>query len=204
MSEREPLNAMRRAVWLAMLAGAVSGVSCQEFTLPIEIEGAAEPAAPIQLTGAGATFPAPLYEEWFRRFNSRIPTIQVSYEAVGSAEGVQRFLAGEVDFGASDRALTDEEIVKVRGGILHVPMTAGAIGLVYNLPEVAPLQLSREAYAGIFLGKVTRWNDPILVKCNPYCELPDREIRLVVRAESSGSTYVLTNHLSTVSPEWAA
>jgi phosphate transport system substrate-binding protein len=127
----------------------------------------------------------------------------VSYDAVGSSEGVRRFLAGEVDFGASELALTDEEMAKVRGGIQHVPMTAGVISLVYNLPEVVKLQLSREAYAGIFLRKITRWNDPVLAKCNPFAQLPDLEIQLVGWSEGSGTTYILTNHLSAVSPEWS-
>jgi phosphate transport system substrate-binding protein len=132
-----------------------------------------------------------------------MPLIQVSYDAVGSSDGVKRFLAGEIDFGATELALTDQQMATIGGSIQHVPMTAGVISLVYNLPEAPRLQLSREAYAGIFLGKITRWDDPVLAKCNPFTQLPDREIRVVALSEASGPTYILTNHLSTISPEWA-
>ena len=201
MSGKLLSTAARRLVYFAVVLGAVAGLSCQQFTIPMPQES--DSPDDIQLKGAGARLPAVLYEEWFRQFSSKMPLVHVSYDAVGSGEGVKRFLAGQVDFGASELALTDEEMANVRGGIQHVPMTAGVISLVYNLPEVVKLQLSREAYAGIFLRKITRWNDPVLAKCNPFAQLPDLEIHLVGWSEGSGRTYILTNHLSTVSTEWA-
>jgi phosphate transport system substrate-binding protein len=200
MSGKELAKA-HRVMWLAVLSGAVTGLSCQQLTIPMPQEN--NSPAPIQLKGAGAKLPAILYEEWFRQFSSVMPRIQISFDAVGSNEGVKRFLAGQIDFGATEHALNDEQMAKIGGSIQHIPVTAGVISLVYNLPEVPKLQLSREAYAGIFLGRITRWNDPVLAKCNPFTPLPDKEIRVVALSEASGPTYILTNHLSAVSPEWA-
>jgi phosphate transport system substrate-binding protein len=130
------------------------------------------------------------------------PRFTIDYDAVGSGDGVKKFLAGEVDFAATDTALADEQTGHLARGIQHIPLAAGTIGLVYNLPEVASLRLSREAYAGIFLGKITRWDDPQIVACNSGVTMPDREIVVVARQSASGTTHLLTAHLSAISDEW--
>ena len=156
----------------------------------------------IKLQGAGASFPAPLYLKWFKTYGAQHPNVQVDYQSVGSGSGVKSFLDKTVDFAASDRAMTPDEIAKVNGGVQLVPMTAGAVVLAYNLPDVPNLKLSRDAYSGIFLGKVKKWNDPIITKDNPGAKLPDQPINVVVRADGSGTSYVFTKHLSAISPEF--
>ena len=157
----------------------------------------------VRLTGAGASFPAPLYSKWFKDFHGIHPNILVDYQSVGSGSGVRNFINKTVDFGASDAAMTPEQISQVEVGAVLLPMTAGSIVLAYNLPGVSELKLSREAYAGIFLGKVTKWNDPLIAKTNPGVKLPDGPINVIVRADSSGTTNVFTRHLAAVSPEFA-
>jgi phosphate transport system substrate-binding protein len=156
----------------------------------------------VKLQGAGASFPAPLYLKWFKSYGAAHPNVQVDYQSVGSGSGVKSFIDKTVDFAASDRAMTPDEMAKVNGGVQLVPMTAGAIVLAYNVPEVPNLKLSRDAYSGIFLGKVKKWNDPIITKENPGAKLPDEAINVVVRADGSGTSYVFTKHLSAISPEF--
>ena len=156
----------------------------------------------IKLQGAGASFPAPLYLKWFKDYGAAHPSIQVDYQSVGSGTGVKNFIDKTVDFAASDRAMTPDEMAKVSGGVQLIPMTAGAIVLAYNLPDVPTLKLSREAYSGIFLGKVKKWNDPLITKDNPGVKLPDQPINVVVRADGSGTSFVFTKHLSAISPEF--
>ncbi len=157
----------------------------------------------VKLQGAGASFPAPLYLKWFKDYGAAHPNLQVDYQSVGSGTGVKNFIDKTVDFAASDRAMTPDEMAKVSAGAQCVPMTAGAIVLAYNLPDVPSLKLSREAYSGIFLGKVKKWNDPLIAKDNPGAKLPDSPINVVVRADGSGTTYVFSKHLSAISPEFA-
>jgi len=156
----------------------------------------------IKLQGAGASFPAPLYLKWFKDYGAAHPSIQVDYQSVGSGTGVKNFIDKTVDFAASDRAMTPDEMAKVSGGVQLIPMTAGAIVLAYNLPDVPTLKLSREAYSGVFLGKVKKWNDPLITKDNPGVKLPDQPINVVVRADGSGTSFVFTKHLSAISPEF--
>jgi phosphate transport system substrate-binding protein len=157
----------------------------------------------VSLTGAGASFPAPLYQKWFSEYNKLHPNVQVSYQSVGSGAGVEQFTQGTVNFGASDVAMDDEEIAAVKQGVALLPMTAGSIVLAYNLPDVTGLKLSRQVYVDILLGKITKWNDPAIAKINPDVTLPDTEITVVYRSDGSGTTGVFTKHLSAVSPEWA-
>src|SRR5271167_1346738 len=135
----------------------------------------------VKLQGAGASFPAPLYQKWFKTYGAAHPNVQVDYQSVGSGSGVKSFMDRTVDFAASDAAMKPEDMAKVEGGVQLVPMTAGAIVLAYNLPDIPNLRLTREAYAGIFMGKVTRWNDPAIAKANPGVKLPDQPINVVVR-----------------------
>jgi phosphate transport system substrate-binding protein len=157
----------------------------------------------VSLTGAGASFPAPLYQRWFSEYNKINPNVQVSYQSVGSGAGVEQFTQGTVDFGASDVAMDDEEIAAVEKGVALLPMTAGSIVLAYNLPDVTGLKLSRQVYTDILLGKITKWNDPAIAKINPDATLPDTDITVVYRSDGSGTTGVFTKHLSAISPEWS-
>jgi len=157
----------------------------------------------VKLTGAGASFPAPLYNKWFKDYNALHKNVQVDYQSVGSGSGIKNFINKTVDFGASDAAMKPEEIAQVDVGAQLLPMTAGAIVLAYNLEGVPELKLVREAYVGIFLGKVTKWNDPLIAKANPGAKLPDSPINVVVRADSSGTTFVFSQHLAAISPEFA-
>jgi len=155
------------------------------------------------LQGAGATFPAPLYKKWIGIFTAQNPDITVEYKDVGSGEGVQRFLAHTVDFGASDAAMTDEQMAKVANGARLVPTTAGMVVLAYNLPGLdGALKLSRYVYADIFLRKIGKWNDPRIQALNPGLKLPNRSIVLAARQDRSGTTFALANHLSAISAEW--
>ncbi|MEH1969315.1 phosphate ABC transporter substrate-binding protein PstS [Nostoc sp.] len=158
----------------------------------------------IKLTGAGASFPAPLYDTWFTDLNKKYPNLQVDYASVGSGAGVEQFIKGTVDFGASDVAMKDEEIQKVPAdkGVILLPVTAGSIVLGYNLPDVPELKLPRAVYADILLGKIKSWDDAQIAKANPGAKLPKEAITVVYRSDGSGTTGVFTKHLSAISPEW--
>ncbi|MEH1831796.1 MAG: phosphate ABC transporter substrate-binding protein PstS [Nostoc sp.] len=158
----------------------------------------------IKLTGAGASFPAPLYDTWFTDLNKKYPNLQVDYASVGSGAGVEQFIKGTVDFGASDVAMKDEEIQKVPPdkGVILLPVTAGSIVLGYNLPDVPELKLPRAVYADILLGKIKSWDDAQIAKANPGVKLPQQQITVVYRSDGSGTTGVFTKHLSAISPEW--
>jgi phosphate transport system substrate-binding protein len=160
----------------------------------------------VALVGAGASFPAPLYQRWFQDLNSKYPKVQINYQSVGSGAGVEQFTAGTVDFGASDTAMKDEEIAKVgddKGGVLLLPMTAGSIVLAYNLPDVqGELKLPRQVYTDILLGNIKKWNDPKIAAANADLKLPDQNITVVHRSDGSGTTGVFTKHLSAISPDW--
>src|SRR5262249_38827322 len=145
------------------------------------------------LRGAGATFPAPLYEKWIQAFQRSDPTVAITYEPVGSGEGQRRFLEGSLDFGASDAALTDEQIRRARSGAVLVPVTAGLVVLAYNLPGLGgPLRLGRDLLAEIFAGRIRTWNDSRVRESNPGLHLPNRNIAVVARQDSSGTTFALT------------
>jgi len=159
-------------------------------------------AADVTLQGTGATFPAPLYQRWFTEYNKLHPEVQINYQALGSGAGVKQFQEGLVNFGASDAAMTDEEIAAVKDGVVMLPMTAGSVVLAYNLPGVTELKLSRDAYVGIFLGKITSWNDPKIAETNPGLKLPDTKITPITRSDGSGTTFVFTQHLSAISDAW--
>ncbi len=159
-------------------------------------------AEEIKLTGSGASFPFPIYGAWFKDFSKQTKGVTVDYQAKGSGAGIQDFTNNTVDFAASDAAMDDEEIAKIKQGVVLLPMTAGEIVLSYNLPGVKALQLPRDVYVDIFMGKITKWNDPKIVAANPGVKLPDENITVVARSDSSGTTYVFTGHLSAVSEEF--
>ncbi len=156
----------------------------------------------VRLIGSGASFPFPIYASWFKDFSRKSGGITVDYQAKGSGAGVQDLINQTVDFAGSDSAMTDEQIAKVASGVQLLPLTAGEVVLAYNLPGVKDLKLSREVYPAIFLGQITKWNDPKIKAANPGANLPDLGITVVRRADSSGTTFVFTNHLSAISPEW--
>lgn len=157
----------------------------------------------VKLKGSGASFPFPLYGRWFKDYGKVNKQVQVDYQAKGSGAGIKDFINKTVDFAASDAAMTDEEMASVDAGVQLLPMTAGTIVLAYNLPNgPKDLKLSREAYSKIFLGQITKWNDPIIATANPGATLPDTAITVVRRADSSGTTFVFTQHLSAVSEAW--
>jgi phosphate transport system substrate-binding protein len=158
--------------------------------------------AKMRVTGSGASFPAPLYTTWFQMFSRANKDLQVTYQSKGSGAGIRDFQNEIVDFAASDAAMNDEEIAKVNRGVQLLPMTAGKVVLAYNLKGVKELKLPREVYPAIFLGKVKKWNDPAIAAANPGVDLPDRDITVVVRADSSGTTYVFSKHLSTISSDF--
>src|SRR5215467_7391259 len=150
----------------------------------------------VKLQGAGASFPAPIYSKWFKAYSGSHNDVEIDYQSIGSGGGVKSFMDKTVDFGASDAAMKPEDIAKVEAGVQLLPVTAGSIVLTYNLEGVPALKLSRKAYTGIFLGKVKTWNDPLIAASNPGVNLPSTPINVVVRADSSGTTFVFTQHLS--------
>jgi phosphate transport system substrate-binding protein len=158
----------------------------------------------ITLNASGATFPAPLYGRWFAEYNQAHPDVRINYQAVGSGQGIKSFTDGLTDFGASDAAMSDTDIAAVKdGGVLLLPMTAGSIVLCYNLPGVtASINLPRAVYPAIYLGEITRWNDPKIAAANPGVALPDLPINVAYRADGSGTTYNFTNHLAAISPDF--
>ena len=156
----------------------------------------------IRLIGSGATFPFPIYASWFKEFGKNSNGITVDYQGKGSGAGVQDLINRTVDFAASDSGMTDEQIGKVAQGVQLLPMTAGEIVLAFNIPGVKELRLPRDVYPAIFLGRITNWNDPKIAAANPNSKLPDLPITVVRRADSSGTTFVFTSHLSAISSDW--
>jgi phosphate transport system substrate-binding protein len=150
------------------------------------------------ITGAGATFPAPLYTRWFSLYNEKHPAVRINYQAIGSGGGIRQFTEKTVDFGASDAPMSDEEL-RQAPGTLHLPMVLGAVVITWNEPEVKSLKLSPETLAGIFLGKITRWNDPAIAKENLGEKLPPTPIVVVHRADGSGTTFVFTDYMTKAS-----
>ena len=156
------------------------------------------------VNGAGATFPNPMYQKWFSEYHKAHPDIQFNYQSIGSGGGIRQVLAQTVDFGASDGPMTDEQLSQAKTKILHIPTVMGAVVPAYNVPGVSTeLKFTPEALAGIFLGKITTWNDPAIAKANPGVSLPNQTIIVVHRSDGSGTTYIFTDYLSKVSSEWA-
>ena len=161
-------------------------------------------AQEVKLIGSGASFPFPIYSAWFKDFSKQNKGVTVDYQAKGSGAGIQDFTNRTVDFAGSDAAMTDEEIAKVTDGVVLLPVTAGEIVLAYNLPgNPKELKLPRDVYPDIFLGKVTKWNDPRIAAANPNLKLPDLLITIVRRSDSSGTTFVFTKQLLAISEAFA-
>jgi phosphate transport system substrate-binding protein len=160
-------------------------------------------AQTIQINGAGATFPNPIYSKWFAEYNKLKPNVRINYQPIGSGGGIRQITAETVFFGATDGPMTEEQIKAAPGRILHLPMVLGADVPVYNLPGVSgELKFTGPLLADIFLGKIKKWNDPALVKLNPSARLPATDITVVHRSDGSGTTYIWVDYLAKVSPEW--
>jgi phosphate transport system substrate-binding protein len=157
------------------------------------------------ITAAGATFPYPIYSKWFTEYNALHPNVKINYQSLGSGAGVLQTSEGTVDFGASDMPVTDDKIAAAKVKFMHIPTVLGAVVPVYNIPGVSKeLNFSGDEIADIYLGKITKWNDPRLVKDNPGVNLPNAGILPVYRSDGSGTTYIFTDYLSKVSPGWAS
>ena len=156
------------------------------------------------LTGAGATFPAPLYTKWFDAY-AKETGVRINYQSIGSGGGIRQFIEGTVDFGATDGPMTDEQIAAVKGNVLHVPTVLGAVSVTYNLPSLGKTELNFDGglLAEIFLGRITRWNDGRVAALNPGVALPADDIIVVHRSDGSGTTFIFTDFLSKVSPTWS-
>ncbi len=156
-----------------------------------------------RITGAGATFPAPIYSKWVLEYTTVRPHIQINYAPIGSGGGIRQFTDRTVDFGASDGPMTDSQIAAVHGNVIHIPTVLGSVVPVYNIPGVtAQLKFSGDLLAGIFLGQITKWNDSRISALNPGVSLPDNDILVVHRSDGSGTTYIWTDYLSKVSADW--
>ena len=168
------------------------------------VAATARPTAAQDLNGAGATFPAPLYGKWVPDYAAK-PGVKINYQQLGSGAGVKQFTEGTVDFGASDAPMSDEELSKLKSPAFHVPTVLGAVVITYNVPEVTkPLNLTGPVIADIYLGKVTKWNAPEIAALNKGVSLPNKDILVVHRSDGSGTTYIFTDYLSSVSPTWSS
>jgi len=171
--------------------------------------GSADSAKPassgsaVDLTGAGATFPYPIYSKWFADY-ARETSVKINYQSIGSGGGIRQLTEHTVDFGASDAPMSDDELSKAKGPVMHFPTVIGAVAVTYNLPSVqAPLRLTGDVLADLFLGHITKWNDSRIKAVNPGVALPATDVLVVHRAEASGTTYIFSDYLSAVSSDWA-
>jgi phosphate transport system substrate-binding protein len=178
-----------KSKWLALL-GAVSAL------------GAASASAQMLINGAGATFPFPIYSKWFNEYAKIDPSVRFNYQSIGSGGGQKQILSETVDFGASDGPMSDENLAKAPRALWHFPTVAGADVITFNLPGISKLKIDGPTIASIFLGKTTKWNDPAIAGQNPDAKLPDIDIVVVHRSDGSGTTYIFTDYLSKVSPDW--
>jgi len=155
------------------------------------------------INAAGATFPAPIYQQWFSEYKTAHSDVQVNYQPIGSGGGIRQLTEGTVDFGASDMPMTDEQIKAMKVKPLHFPTVMGAVVLSYNVPGVTgSLKFTPEAIAGIYLGEIKKWNDPKIKMVNPGVNLPDKDVEVIHRSDGSGTTFVFADYLSKVSPAW--
>jgi phosphate transport system substrate-binding protein len=160
-------------------------------------------SAQTKLNGAGATFPYPIYSKWFNEYHNQHPDIEINYQSIGSGGGIRQVTAGTVDFGASDGPMSDEQLAASTVKLIHLPTVLGAVVPAYNIPGFkGELKFTPEIIAGIYLGKITSWNDGTIAKANPGVSLPGQSIIVVHRSDGSGTTYIFTDYLSKISPDW--
>ncbi len=164
---------------------------------------AAPAAAQVKLTGAGATFPNVIYQNWMLTYNQANPGVQLNYQSIGSGGGIRQFSDKTVDFGGSDAPMSDSAIAAIQGNVLHIPTVLGAVVITYNIPGVTQqLKFTPALIADIFLGKLTKWNDARITALNPGLGIPSMDILVVHRSDGSGTSYIFTDYLSKVSPDW--
>ncbi|MGB8259334.1 MAG: phosphate ABC transporter substrate-binding protein PstS [Terracidiphilus sp.] len=156
-----------------------------------------------KLTGAGATFPYPIYSKWFSEYSAAHPGVEINYQSIGSGGGIRQVTAGLVDFGATDGPATDEQLAQSKTKLIHLPTVMGAVVPVFNVPGVSDIKFSGEVLADIYLNKIQNWNDARIAKDNPGVKLPDQKIIVVHRSDGSGTSYIFTDYLSKVSSDWA-
>ena len=193
----------------AALTGAlILATACGTGDAPKQSGGGSAPAAAAPgatLTGACATFPNPVYTKWFDAY-AKATGVRINYQSIGSGGGIRQFTEGTVDFGASDGPMTDEQVAAVQGNVVHIPTVLGAVVLTYNVPELGTttLRFDGPTIADIFLGKITKWNDRRIASLNPGAKLPAGDIIVTHRSDGSGTSYIFTDYLSKVSPEWSS
>jgi phosphate transport system substrate-binding protein len=204
----EPLVTLATKLIAAASAGLVLAACAADNSGNQGASGAAATANPdassgVALTGAGATFPQPIYSKWFSDYAAQ-KGVKINYQSIGSGGGVRQIMEQTVDFGASDAPMSDEDLARAKGGpILHIPTVLGADVITYNVPEIGPgLKLTGDVIADIFLGKIKKWNDPRIATLNTGTRLPASDILVVHRSDGSGTTFIFTDYLSAVSPEW--
>lgn len=159
-------------------------------------------AAQLTINGAGATFPYPIYSKWFDAYTKVDPSVRFNYQSIGSGGGQKQISDQTVDFGASDGPMSDENLSKAPGKIVHIPTVAGAVAVTYNLPGAPNLKLDGPTIAAIFMGKIVKWSDPTIATLNAGVKLPKSDIVVVHRSDGSGTSYIWTDYLASVSPEW--
>jgi len=157
-----------------------------------------------KLTGAGATFPYPIYSKWFSEYSAAHPGVEINYQSIGSGGGIRQVTTGLVDFGASDMPMTDDMLSTSKVKLLHIPTVLGAVVPVYNVPGVSDIRFSGSTLADIYMGKISTWSDPSIAKDNPGVKLPDQKIVVVHRSDGSGTSFIFTDYLSKVSKDWSA
>jgi phosphate transport system substrate-binding protein len=192
-----------RSAWLLGLGLSACGGADRGPASAADSSGAGSRPAGVALTGAGATFPNPIYSKWFDAY-ARETGVRINYQSIGSGGGIRQFTEGTVDFGATDGPMTDQQIAAAQGKVLHVPTVLGAVVATYNLPGLGrtALRFDGPTLADIFLGRITRWNDRRIAQLNPGVKLPAEDILVVHRSDGSGTTYIFTDFLAKVSPEW--
>ena len=196
---------MKKLPYLStVLLGTAVALMCLVIFRSLPTTAAPSPAPDaIMLNGAGATFPYPIYSKWFSDYNKIHPDIEINYQSIGSGGGIRQLLSGTVDFGASDAPMTDQQLGQAKTKVLHFPTVLGADVPTYNIPGVSQeLNFTPDALVGIYLGKITKWNDPEIAKYNKGVNLPGLDIVVVHRSEGSGTTFVWVDYLSKVSAEW--
>src|SRR5881397_3063232 len=196
-------NQLKKPITSLLKLAVVCAIFLLAFTSSLTPSAPAPPADRLQINGAGATFPYPIYSKWFDEYHKLHPDIEINYQSIGSGGGIRQLLAGTVDFGASDGPMTDEQLGQAKEKIYHFPTVLGADVPTYNIPGMdQELKFTPEALAGIFLGKITKWNDSELTRANAGVSLPGNDIVVVHRSDGSGTTYIWTDYLSKVSDEW--
>lgn len=188
---------LRALLYVALITFVVAGCKGESSS------SRASKGGTVTLNGAGATFPYPLYSKWMSEYHRRHPNVRINYQSIGSGGGIRQISAGTVDFGATDAPMTEAEEQKAPRKLWHIPTTIGAVVVTYNVPGLSgELKLSPAVLAEVFLGKISKWNDPKLAEANPGAALPDQNITVVFRTDGSGTTAVFTDYLASVSPEF--